>query len=322
MKKLLTFVLIVMMSLTLVACSNKEETVKGEETLIKEAEKTDIPEFMVKICGAKISNKELETYPLYVGISKAKNSEGNERSNEYVGYRLSDVLEAAQITGDLGSAQIICTDGYEFTYEGDIKEEGVLLAITRDGELFKDGPWFAPIPSSTAGDFAQDLSKIELGGISSPLASSKDEKKEENTEEIAFPQDPVSEDKTDKITFADFSFKINGQVVTNADLDGLKIFRNTVVTKNSKDVVSQNKYSGYVLKDVLAKLNINGTKVKTIASDGYEAEYDQEIMNNDLTIIAIEKDKETGKDGTIWLAPCSENTSGKYAKEVVEIIVE
>lgn len=324
MKKILTLMLAILMVMTLTACGSKEASSEQAQTLLTEVSDVTVKEFMVKICGAKISNKEMESYPLYTGTSDTVNSQGNKKSSVFVGYKFSDVLEAAQITGDLGNAQIICTDGYEMTFEGDIKADGVLLAITKDGEEFKDGPWFAPLTSETTGDFAQDLSKVEIGDLSSPLAGQGkgDSNTEETTEEIAFPQDPVSEDKTDKITFGDFTFKINGQEITNADLDGLKIFRNTVVTKNSKDVVSQSKYSGYILKDVLAKLNISGTKVKTIAADGYEAEFTEEMINDDLTIIAIEKDKEVGKDGTVWLAPCSENASGKYAKEVVEIVVE
>ena len=318
MKKLLTFVLAILLALTLGACKAKDDG-----ALLSEVSDVDVPEFMVKICGAKITNKDMENYKLYKGTSDTTNSQGNKKSNEFVGYKFSDVLEVAGVTNDIQAAQIICSDGYEMTYEGNIKAEGVLLAITKDGETFKDGPWFAPLTSDTTGDFAQDLTKVEVDGITSPLAKdSKETKDDANSEEIAFPQDPVCEDKTDKIKFSDFSFKINGQEITNADLEGMNIFRITVVTKNSKDVVSQSKYSGYVLKDVLAKLNINGTKVKTIASDGYESEFSEEMVNSNLTIIAIEKDKETGKDGTVWVAPCNETASSAYAKEIIEITVK
>ncbi|MDO5440771.1 MAG: hypothetical protein Q4F12_04470 [Erysipelotrichaceae bacterium] len=324
MKKFLSLMLIIVMSLNLTACNNNTQKTSDSSTIkMTEVKDVSVPDFKVKICGAKITNKDLEKYSLYSVESHTVNSQGTEHNYVFIGYKFSDVLESAQITGDIGSAQIICTDGYEMTYDGDVKADGVLLAITKDGETFKDGPWFAPCTSSTTGDFAQDLSKVEFGGITSPIAGGgEDTKTEETQEEIAFPQDPISEDKTDKITFADFSFKINGNEITNADLDGLKIYRNTVVTKNSKDVVSQNKYSGYVLKDVLAKLGISGTKVTAIADDGYTSELTEDIINNDLTIIAIEKDKETGKGGTVWIAPCAENSSGKYGKGIVEIVVE
>lgn len=322
MKKLLAVLLALAMILSLGACGAKEEP--KPESKVTEVTGVTVPEFKVKICGAKITNETMASYKLYQAVSHSTNSQGNSSENTYVGYKMVDVISAAQISGSWSKAQIICTDGYESTYEGDIQAEDVLLAITKNGESFKDGPWFAPCSSEVSGDFAQDLSKIELDGITSPLAGGGDSKDGEKSEtaDIPFPQDPVSEDKTDKITFADFSFKINGKEVTNKDLEGLKIFRNTVVTKNSKDVVSESKYSGYVLKDVLAKLGISGSKVTAIASDGYTSELDPALVDNDLTIIAIEKDKQTGEGGTVWLAPCSENKSGAYAKGVIEITVE
>lgn len=319
MKKLL--VLLLMFMFILSGCSPKKEEEKVDET-ITEVSDVVVPEFKVKICGAKITEKEMEKYPLYKVHASSVNSSGTAHEVDYVGYRFKDFLEVIQFEGDANKATIICTDGYQTDYEGDLRADEVLIAITKDGETFKDGPWFAPCNSETTGDYAQDLEKIEISDFTSPLASNKSEEKKEETKEIAFPQDPISEDKTDKITFGDFSFKINGQVITNEDLDGLKIFRNTVVTKNSKEVISQSKYSGYVLKDVLDKIEIDATKVKAIAADGYENELASELIDNPLTIIAIEKDKEVGKDGTVWLAPCSENVSGSYAKEVIELIVE
>lgn len=315
MKKFLTLLLILFISLSLTGCQNKKGT-------INEVKDLEVPTFEIKVCGAKITNVDLVSLPLYSIETDTVNSQGTKHNSVYAGYKLKDVLTVAQVNADGKTAIITCVDGYEFAYEADLNDESILLAITKDGEAFKTSPWFAPCSSETTGDFAQDLAKIEISDVTSPLADNTEKETKDEVEEIAFPQDPISEDKTNKINFGDFSFMINGKNITNADLDGLKIFRNTVVTKNSKDVVSQSKYSGYVLKDVLAKLNISATSVKAIASDGYESELSKELIDNDLTIIAIEKDKETGKDGTIWLAPCSENTSGAYAREVVELIVE
>lgn len=319
MKKLLVLFMVFMM-LFVSACSKTDE--KAKETSISEVSGIEVPEFKIKVCGAKLTNKDLEKYALYQVSSSSVNSSGTSHENVYVGYRLKDVLECAQVVTDASVATIICTDGYQMDYEGDLFKDEILIAISKDGEVFKNGPWFAPCISKTSGDYAQDLDKIEINNISSPLAGGSSEEKTETKEEIAFPQDPISEDKTDKINFGDFCFKINGQEITNADLEGLHIYRNTVVTKNSKDVVSQSKYSGYVLKDVLDKLGISASKVVAIASDGYQNELASEYLNDPLTIIAIEKDKEVGKDGTVWLAPCSDNASGSYAREVVEFIVE
>lgn len=321
MKKLLVLLLMLMMMFAVSACSKNEEAPQTNNA-VEEVSDVVVPEFKIKICGAKITNKDLENYPLYKAHASSVNSSGTAHEVDYVGYKLKDLLEVAQVNGDLNKATIICTDGYLMDYEGDLLADDVLIAITKDSEAFKNGPWFAPCSSSTTGDYAQDLEKIEINDITSPIAGGKSEEKTKEKEEIAFPQDPISEDKTDKIKFGDFSFKINGQEVTNADLEGLSIYRNTVVTKNSKDVVSQSKYSGYVLSEVLEKLNITGEKVTAVAADGYMNELKAEYINDPLTIIAIEKDKEVGKDGTIWLAPCSDNASGSYAREVIELIVE
>ena len=74
---------------------------------------------------------------------------------------------------------------------------------------------------------------------------------------------------------------------------------------------------------MLAALGITDyTTVKAIANDGYESELTAEQAVSEYTIIAIEKDKETGEDGTIWVAPCLETSSSAYCKLVVEIVAE
>ena len=62
--------------------------------------------------------------------------------------------------------------------------------------------------------------------------------------------------------------------------------------------------------------------VKAVANDGYEAELTADQAKSEYTIVAIEKDKELGEDGTIWVAPCEETSSKSYCKLVVEIVAE
>lgn len=315
-KKLVLFISVIVM-LCLSGCGEKEKSV------IELTEVTDIPvpAFNVKICGKEITEQEMAASKLYSYQIKTVNSQGTEKDNVYVGYQFNDVLKAAEVEGDISSAKIICADGYEMNFEGDLREDRILLAVTKDGEPFKEEPWFAPCTSKTTGDYAQNLAKVEVEGIASSVSDSGNEDNKE-TKDIVYPQDPVCEDKTDKIKFNAYSFKINGKAITNTDLDGLNIYRITVTTRNSKNVVSQNKYSGYVLKDVLDKLGITGTKVSVLAADGYESELTADMLSSNLTIIAIEKDKIPGENGTVWVAPCKEITSGAYAKDVVEIMVK
>ena len=319
MKKKLFLLILVILMICLVGCGEKEKS----DVVLTEATGITVPAFNVTICGAEITEQDMATSKLYSCHVKTVNSQGTEKETVYVGYQFTDVLKAADVEGEISSATIICADGYELNFEGDLRAYGMLLAVTKNGEAFKDGPWFAPCTSKTTGDYAQNLAKIEVKGITSPGADSgKEDDGKTKAEDIAYPQDPVCEDKTDKIKFNAYSFKINGIDVTNADLDGLNIYRITVTTKNSKDVISQSQYSGYVLKDVLNKLGITGTKVTAYAADGYASELTADMLDSNLTIIAIEKDKKPGENGTVWVAPCKETTSGVYAKNVVEITVK
>ena len=111
--------------------------------------------------------------------------------------------------------------------------------------------------------------------------------------------------------------------MTNANLEGLHIYKVSVFVTNKKGETSEVGYTGYKLIDVLAALGITDyTSVKAIANDGYESELTAEQAVSEYTIIAIEKDKETGEDGTIWVAPCLETSSSAYCKLVVEIVAE
>jgi len=134
---------------------------------------------------------------------------------------------------------------------------------------------------------------------------------------------PEIADRTDKVEFAAYSFKVNGQEVTNETLAGLSIYKIEVTTVNSKGASSTSGYTGYKLADVLAACGVeNATTVKAVANDGYESTLSAENITSDYTLVAIEKDKELGEDGTIWVAPCAETTSSAYAKLVVEIVAE
>ena len=134
---------------------------------------------------------------------------------------------------------------------------------------------------------------------------------------------PEKLDRTDKVVFEPFSFIIDGTEVTNESLAGVKIYKITCDALNSKDAVITSTYTGYVLKDVLDKLGIDkNKKITAVASDGNKLKLTSEQVNSEFTLVAIEKDKELGKDGTIWVAPCEEDKTKKYASSVTEITVE
>lgn len=310
-KKITVIALFALLSLLLVACTEKTDQ---SETSEKATE--SIPEFAISVCGVSISNNEMKDCELFTAVSESVNSEGTKKTAEYKGYKLTDVFKACGIEDIPKAIEVTATDGYSFKYEGDLSDATCLVALQKDGETFKEGPWFAPCSSDTTGDYLKNLKSIESADKNQDKEG-KEDKEETELTELA---EPDVSDKTDKITFTDYKFKVNGKDVANADLEGLKIFKAVVTVQNSKGKISEQTYSGYVLKDVLDRLGLADAKnVKAIASDGYESEISPEDLESDITLIAIEKDKATSDDGSVWLAPCAQTSSGKYVKGVVEI---
>ncbi len=323
-KKVLALLLAMLMIFSLTACGKEKEPEKPTpSSAMEEVKGVTIPAFSIHVGGVKVTNDDMAEYACYKATVDTVNSSGTPHSNVFIGFKLTDILEFCGITDVSGKITPKATDDYTFDYEGTL--ENIMVAISKDGTQFKNGPWFCPVDTKTTGDILSDLKNIKFEKANVP--ESKIDPNENGgggkSGEVTELAAPVAEDKTDKITFADFSFQINGKAVTNADLAGLKVWRITVTTQNSKGVISESKYSGYVLKDVLEKLGYKDvTSVKAIAADGYSSELAAGNIANELTIIAIEKDKATGENGTVWLAPCAETTGNLYARDVVNFEVK
>ena len=134
---------------------------------------------------------------------------------------------------------------------------------------------------------------------------------------------PEIRDVTGKFEFSEFSFKVNGKELKNADFKDAKVYKITVETVNSKGNSSEATYSGYAIRDVLKAAGVeNATKIKAVANDGYEVEYTITDENAPYSLLAIEKDKEVSGDGTVWFAPCLETVSQNFARSVIEIVAE
>ena len=339
MKKILSMILVLALALSLVACGTAPaETTGAPETTAPAVEKTapvaeevkgiTIPEFAIMINGVKVDNVMMAAYPTYSVTAFSINSSGTESTTTYVGFAMTDVLAAAGLTENYIWLEATADDGYAIEMTGDIiTAPTTLLAITKNGEQFKTAPWFAPGSSETTGDYLKNMVSILVNtteskpeGIDNTLVEEADPT-EAPADEPA--EAPELSDKTDKVTFADFCFKVNGQEVTNATLEGQRIYKVSVNVVNKNGNASEASYTGYKLIDVLAALGITDyTTVKVIANDGYETELTADQAASEYTLIAIEKDKEMGEDGTIWVAPCLETSSSAYCKLVVEIIAE
>ena len=339
MKKILSMILVLALALSLVACGTAPaETTGAPETtapaatnpapVAEEVKGVTIPEFAIIINGVKVDNVMMAAYPTYSVTAFSINSSGTESTTTYVGFAMTDVLAAAGLTENYIWLEATADDGYAIEVTGEIVTASTtLLAITKNGEQFKTAPWFAPCSSETTGDYLKNMVSILVNttegkpeGIDNTLVEEADPT-EAPADEPA--EAPELSDKTDKVTFADFCFKVNGQEVTNATLEGQRIYKVSVNVVNKNGNASEASYTGYKLIDVLAALGITDyTTVKVIANDGYETELTADQAASEYTLIAIEKDKETGEDGTIWVAPCLETSSSAYCKLVVEIIAE
>lgn len=341
MKKILSMILVLALALSLAACGGTPAAPAAPETtapaapaetrpapVAEEVKGITVPEFAIMINGVRVDNVMMAAYPTYSVTAFSINSSGTESTTTYVGFAMTDVLAAAGLTENYIWLEATADDGYAIEMTGEIvTAPTTLLAITKNGEQFKTAPWFAPGSSETTGDYLKNMVSILVNtteskpeGIDNTLV----EEPAETEAPAAAPEGaPELADKTDKVTFADFCFKVNGQDVTNADLEGLHIYKVSVFVTNKKGETSEVGYTGYKLIDVLAALGITDyTTVKAIANDGYESELTAEQAVSEYTIIAIEKDKETGEDGTIWVAPCLETSSSAYCKLVVEIVAE
>lgn len=339
MKKILSMILVLTLALSLVACGTAPaETTGAPETtapaatnpapVAEEVKGVTIPEFAIMINGVKVDNVMMAAYPTYSVTAFSINSSGTESTTTYVGFAMTDVLAAAGLTENYIWLEATADDGYAIEVTGEIVTASTtLLAITKNGEQFKTAPWFAPCGSETTGDYLKNMVSILVNttegkpeGIDNTLVEEADPT-EAPADEPA--EAPELSDKTDKVTFADFCFKVNGQEVTNATLEGQRIYKVSVNVVNKNGNASEASYTGYKLIDVLAALGITDyTTVKVIANDGYETELTAEQAASEYTLVAIEKDKELGEDGTIWVAPCLETSSSAYCKLVVEIIAE
>lgn len=337
MKKLLSLLLALTMVFALCACgaekapeatpaAPEEAPAPAAGPVVEEVRGVTVPNFAVMINGVKVDQDMMAEYPLYSVQATSTNSSGTESTVTYVGFVMKDVFAAAGLSENYVWLEATADDGYAVTYEGDIMGDATLLAVTKDGTQFNGTPWFAPCASDTTGDYLKGCVGILVNTVASAPEGISNEAPAAEAGEAAEAGAlgvPDKQDKTEKITFEPFSFKVNGAEITNDTLAGLSIYKVSVSTENSKGAVNEATYTGYVLSDVLQACGVeNYSTVKVIANDGYASELTPEQAASEFTIVAIEKDKELGEGGTIWVAPCTEPSSGSYAKLVVEITAE
>ena len=339
MKKLLTLLLALSLVLSMAACGSKTNDTAPDSTEDQQTQETNdqpqeaeepsapeakelvgvtIPAFTVMVGEKEITDATMAEYAVYEVQTTSVNSAGTESTSTYVGFALSDVLPAAGIT-EYQTVTATADDDYAVEVDGTVAAEPTtLLAISKDGEQFKTSPWFAPCSSGTTGDYLKGMVALSVDGAEAVLPSAEGE------EETTAPDGaPEIADRTDKVEFAPYSFLVNGTEVTNDTLEGLSIYKIDAQVTNKKGEQKVTTYTGYRLSDVLAAAGVTEyTTVKAVANDGYETALELETANSEYTLLAIERDKEVGEDGTVWVAPCLEQEASAYPKLVVEIVAE
>ena len=332
MKKALVLLLTLAMALSLAACGGTEDppatdspeasapvetTPESDAPEIQEVVVT-VPAFSIQVNGVEITNETLADCPVYEIQATSVNSAGTESTTTYAGFALTDVLAAAGVT-EYTSFTATADDGYAVEVSAEVASAPTtLIAISEDGAQFSSSPWFAPCGSGTTGDYLKGMVAITLDGAAAQLPGEGGESGEGAEGGL-----PEISDRTDKVEFAPYSFLVNGTEVTNDTLEGQHIYKIDATTTNSKGESSTSTYTGYRLSDVLAAAGVTDyTTVKAVANDGYETELTLDSANSEYTLLAIEKDKETGEEGTVWVAPCLEDASSAYCKLVVEIVAE
>jgi hypothetical protein len=321
MKKALSLALALILILSLAACG--QQAAKPKAPVAEEVTGVTVPDFSVTVNGVAVDQAAMAAYPLYSVQATSTNNAGTETSTTYVGFALGDVLAATGLNEAYVWLEATADDGYSVNMVGDaVAAPTTLLAITKDGEAFSAAPWFAPCASAVSGDYLKGCVSILVNTVEGAPEISQPPA-EEISEAAETGGLPEILDRTDKVEFAPFSFLVNGTAVTNDTLAGLSIYKITVTTTNKSGEASEATYTGYRLSDVLTACGLDAPAAVTVrANDGYETALATELIGSEYTLVAIEKDKATGEDGTIWLAPCSEGTASSYAKLVVELIAE
>lgn len=161
MKKVLCLLLCL---LVFTGCSTNNQEVEPETTeepVVEE--KVEVPSFTITVNGNEVTEKDMASYELVSYDVELVNSEGTVKNYNYQGYKITDVLDAIGFDANEGKGVLaIATDGYETAYEDNIILDTTLIAVLRDGEPFKEGPWLAPCSSTTNGDYLKNLSEISI----------------------------------------------------------------------------------------------------------------------------------------------------------------
>ena len=123
----------------------------------------EIPEFIFTIQNIEITDSIMSNYPVYSVETTSTNTYGTTTTRVYIGYTISDVLDAAGITDNFITLQAIADDGYTVKVDYSVAMESTtLVAISENDKIFVTGLWFSPCSSNVSPDYLRELSVIRL----------------------------------------------------------------------------------------------------------------------------------------------------------------
>ena len=291
----------------LIGCSNNK-TQENDGSILIPKTNVNVPNFEFTINDFKVSSSLVKDLKVYEYSVKSTNSEGNTSTTKYVGYKLVDIAKIGNVETSTNYVIATSYDGYQVVYDKP-SSVNTMMAFNKNDKDVENYPIFAPCDSLVSGDYIKGCSSIVFTN------DAPSNKTPDNQNELA---EPTIKKKND-IKFSSFSFKINGQDVTNETLETLDKYKTTVQVQKKTGGISDKSYTGFLLKNVLNLLNVSTEKIRVIDIDQHETIIEKEIIEDDLTILAIECDKTVGENGTIWIAPCRSHNSSDYIKLVVEL---
>jgi len=157
MKKFLLLIICILLIAGPVACGKA-----GAPAAVK-VDGAEIPPFSFMVEDTEITDAVMAAYPVYSVETTSTNTYGTTTTRVYVGYAMSDVLEAAGITEAFSTLVTLADDGYTVSVSKDVAmKPTTLTAISEDGKVFKKGLWFAPCVSDVSPDYLRDLALITL----------------------------------------------------------------------------------------------------------------------------------------------------------------
>lgn len=134
-----------------------------------------------------------------------------------------------------------------------------------------------------------------------------------------------SKPKAPEVSIPEFSITIEGvegvTAFTDKDAAKLTITELDTVVTNKKGEKSENKYSGVLLKDLLASIGVKElSSLKLEAADGYTSEYDSTLAFADDVIVGWLQNGEPLKDNAINILPAN-GSGNQQVKSAVKLII-